>query len=235
MNIFVIIPFYNHWSLTHLRLIELYQKIPDKLSIVLVDDASTDPEIPNAVSWWQGNGLKHEIFYYRNPENLGFIGSMNNGAKIAIQKGAELLVFLSNDVEVKKNFLPEMQTHLQSNPRILMGGRLIDFDSGWNGITYKGKKVITYYLEGWLLACTTEVWKELGGFDERYGHSDFEDVDISTTANYLKIPLILLNQDLFRHLLAQSYGYNPERLARTERNRKLWIEKWQGKWNNFWK
>jgi GT2 family glycosyltransferase len=235
VNIFVIIPFYNHWSLTHLRLIELYQKIPDKLSIVLVDDASTDPEIPNAVSWWQGNGLKHEIFYYRNPENLGFIGSMNNGAKIAIQKGAELLVFLSNDVEVRKDFVPEMLNHLQTNPRILMGGRIIDFDSGWNGITYKGKKVVVSYLEGWLLACTPDVWNEIGGFDPDFLSSDFEDVQASTMAQYLKIPLIPLNPTSFNHLIAQSYGYTPERRERTERNRKLWIEKWQGKWDNFWK
>lgn len=80
-----------------------------------------------------------------------------------------------------------------------------------------------------MLACTDTIWRSLGGFDPRYGTSDYEDVDLSTTALDLGYRLIPLNCKHLKHLVAQSFGYNETRLERTKHNREVFFQKWQDK------
>jgi len=47
-SVSVIIPFYNHWEMTHQRLVELYRFVPEPLEIVLVNDCSTE----RRCGWW---------------------------------------------------------------------------------------------------------------------------------------------------------------------------------------
>ena len=88
MKIAIILPFYNHWNLSHTRLFELYKYVQDNCFIVLVNDCSTEVECETGVAWWQKQVHKQEIYYIKNKENLGFGKSMNLGAKIAQKHGA---------------------------------------------------------------------------------------------------------------------------------------------------
>ena len=56
---------------------------------------------------------------------------------------------------------------------------------------------------------------------------------LSTTAQYMKIPLIALNSTALKHLGGQSFGFNEKRLERTKKNKLLWEAKWQDKWDSF--
>ena len=66
----------------------------------------------------------------------------------------------------------------------------------------------------------------MGYFDDRYAVSDFEDVDLSTTAVSLGYNLVPLNNPGLVHLGGKSIGYSPEREARTRINQEKFEEKW---------
>lgn len=228
-----IIPFYNHWDLTHARLGEFRKFLPDECEIILIDDASTEEDCLKGISFWQKSGVaRHNIRYKRNEVNSGFIKSMNLGASMA---RGEIIILYSNDVIMFRDITKELDEAFSRHPDALIGNRLIDWKAGWNEVQYKGKTSIVMYLEGWFLACKLPTWEKLGGFDTRYGISDFEDVDLSTTATHLGVPLIALNSGSIKHLGAQSFTYSETRQARTRKNKLLWEEKWQDKWDEFFK
>ncbi len=223
----IVIPYFNRWDLTHPRLMELYNNVQDNCEIILVDDASTETEPGNGVKWWMTNTSKHTIRYYRNEQNLGFGKSLNNGAKLA--KG-KYIVLLSNDVVVYGDFVSDIITLIGQDDKMLVCGRAVDFPGGWNEFTIDGKHFIIPYAEGWLLACTKEAWKKLGGFDPAYGKYDYEDVDISTRALELEFSIVSMNSQKVRHLGAQTITpIDPHRVDLTKTNRQIYISKWESK------
>lgn len=233
----VIIPVYNRYDLTHARLLELYKYIPGDIEIIIVDDASPEEkEIKGGLGWWQKQVNKHPIRYYRNPENLGFGGTCNVGADIAIKNGAEILVFLSNDVYVQGNFIDEIKNKIAQRENILIGGQIIDFRSGWNDVRFNGHTMIVPYAAGWLVACTVRVWETLGGFDPIYGRFDYEDMDLSTTALSLGIGLVGLNLPYLRHYSGATIATLPiNRENQTILNKQRYLNKWEGRWSEIYK
>jgi len=204
-------------------MMELYTHVQTECSIVLVDDASENDGYRGNIAWWQKEIAKHSVYYIRNKKNLGFGGSMNRGAKVALKHDAEILVFLSNDVRIFNDFIAEIVSHIEEDKMILLGGTLLDYDTGWNVLDGK----VISYLNGWLLACHKDVWEDIGGFDPRYGKYDYEDIDLSLTARtrgYALMPLA----SKFNHLAAQTVPYSPEREKITKENQQKFIEKWRG-------
>lgn len=226
-NTYIIIPHYNRWDLSHARLWQLYKTNKEEITEVLVvDDCSVDDMTEGGLRWWKEVGVKTG-FKVRSisPEtNLHFLRASNFGLSDIFQKAnpEDVVILLSNDVLVRNGFVRQV-TEILSQPKKLVGGILLNHDTGWNKF---GDKIFPY-LEGWLLAATVEGWKELGGgFDIRYKFSDFEDVDLSTTALSLGYELVPLNNPGLQHLGGQSIGYNPEREQNTKMNMKLFEEKW---------
>ena len=226
----IILPFLNKWDMTHQRLNEIYHHLSHHpIEVILVDDASTEDNYKGGVGWWQKSFNAFPVRYHRNETNLGFIGSMNAGAEIALKHNADILIFLSNDVVISGDFIAEILAVLAQDDKVLIGGEIIDWKAGWNQFVIDGKEVVIPWLGGWMLACTDTIWMSLGGFDSRYGLSDFEDVDLSTTALDLGYKLIPLNCKHLKHLVAKSFGYNEMRLERTKHNREVYFQKWQDK------
>lgn len=231
----VVVPMYNRWDLTHARLYELYQFVSDGIEIILIDDASPEEnEIKSGIAWWQKQVKKHPIHYYRNKENLGFGGSLNVGARIAFEKTkAEAVALLSNDVIVRGDFISPIKKMLEEKPNSLIGGRIVYWDSGWNTFNFDGKLTTIPYCEGWLLACTKDAWKEIGGFDLLYSPYDMEDIDLSLTATRKGYELIALNSPYLKHISgATIVDVNPNRMAISERNKQRFYEKWKARWND---
>jgi len=232
MDVSIIIPFFNQWKLTHARLYELTQHVYlENVEIVLMDDASTELDCQAGVAWWQKNSL-HNIRYKRNEENLGFGGNCNEGARVAT---GDILVFLSNDVIIKGNFLvPLIRILAEKSSHALVGGRIVNWDSGWNTFQVNGKSLIVPYCEGWLIACAKKTWNDLGGFDPIYQKYDYEDICLSTTAQTLGIPLIALDSPYLDHISGVTIrATGADRHSQTVKNKEAYRKKWESKFESL--
>lgn len=216
MKTSIVIPFYNQYHLLHQLLFDLYSHGNRPDEVIVVNDASDDKEVYDGLGWWKSNGML-KIVEKRNEENLGFLYSANIG--ITSSKG-DIVILISNDVRVRCDLVSIVLEKLR--PEMLIGGRLLDYDTGWN--VFSGK--VYPYLEGWLLACYQEGWDELGCFDTRFAPSDYEDIDLSTKAKDHGYSLLALNDDRITHIGGQSYKYDEVRRERTERNREVFRDKW---------
>ena len=225
MLVSIIVPFFNNWSLTHQRMMELYNKVQyEPCEIILVNDASTDREIDDGVGFWQKfSNSKHLIRYVKNEVNQGFGYAMNRGASIA---NGEVVVLLSNDVQIFDDFVAEVVTLLQENDKYFIGGEVLWHDTGWNRI---GDTIVPY-ANGWLLACTKSAWLDIGGFDLAFGKFDAEDLDLSISAVKRGYILKALEKSKLKHIGgATIYKLYPDRQEYTKRNIQYLKEKWEGK------
>jgi GT2 family glycosyltransferase len=235
MLISIVLPYFGRWDLTHARMAELYKHAPDNCEIILVNDASNEPECRTGVGFWQKGPAQHKIIYVENKKNLGFGGSHNKGAKAA---NGDILIFLSNDVIIRTDFVTPIIETIEENRKCLIGGRIVAWAAGWNQFeTDDGKPFIIPYCEGWLLACHKEIWDTIGGFDVKsYQKFDMEDVDLSMTALSLGYDLRALSfpPHMLRHISGATIGkLNIDRMAITTRNKEIFIEKWQSKFTEI--
>lgn len=214
MKVSVVIPFYNHWDLTHSLLFDLYNFCRGIDEILLIDNGSTEKD---GRDWWIDNGML-PLKVIRIPENIGFLKAANYGMAEAT---GDVLILISNDVQVKENVIDAIKQYCIKG-RSIVGGNLLSYDTGWN--TFNNQ--IYFYLEGWLLACWKIDWQDIGGFDEQFSPNDYEDVDFSTTAIHKGYALHGLGSPLVSHQGGATLKYSPERQALTERNREKFRQKW---------
>ena len=228
MDTYILIPHYNRWDLTHARLYEIYKNCKSVKEVIVLDNGSTDEQTPEGLKWWAEFRIKYDfpVSSIRTAENTGFLLGSNFGIRHLLEKvkSDDLVILLSNDVEIRTDFVSQMTDIIsQRGNKVLIGGILYTHDTGWNRF---GDKTFSY-IEGWLLGLTKSGWEELGnGFDERYAPSDFEDIDLSTTALKFGYELVPLNNPGLHHIGGQSIGYTPARLERTNINKKKFQEKW---------
>lgn len=207
----------------------MYQHIPvDGVEIILVNDASTDVECDSGVAWWQKHMKYHTIRYKKNKENLGFGGSNNVGAAMA--KG-DIIVFLNNDVLIRGNFLTQVIALIEQHKgKVFIGNEIIRYRAGWNEFKVQGHEIVIPYANGWIMACTKELWNSLQGFDPIYGKYDFEDVDISTQVLELGYALDGLHSKLILHMGGITIAsLGTDRMSQTKRNKELYFTKWKSK------
>lgn len=216
-KISIVILGYNGWSMTHQLLMDVKQKCPQAYEVIVVDNASEDVNVQRGLEFWKGlDVLPLQVVTLKS--NRGFIGGMNVGLKKAT---GDVIVLLSNDVRITGNsFWGDLATTFKASRRTLLGGIVYAHDTGWN--VFKGR--LFPYVEGWFLAATKEFWDIVGGLEEMYAPSDFEDVHLSTQA--IEMGYTLQTIGGIQHLGAKTYGYNSERLERTNRNRLRFAKYW---------
>lgn len=227
MKFSIVIPAYNHFDLTGERLMEIYQTCTVD-EVIVVDDCSPDEKTRDGYRFWQRlDTFPLKVIHL--PENVGFLKASNVGLKAAT---GDVIALISNDVKIKKD-LGKLVKEVFTTPfdKVLLGGRLLDFDTGWNLFN----NIVYSYVEGWALISTKTGWGELGYFDEQFAPHDFEDVDLSTTAvskGFMLRTFQPWQGEVFEHMVAQSIGYTDERRAITETHRELFRKKWIDKEKN---
>lgn len=229
MNTYILIPHYNNWTLTHNRLFELHKHCRNDITeVIVIDDCSDDDGVTEGgLNWWASFRVQYNfnVSAIRTPKNLNFLLACNFGIHHLFEKvtNDDIVILLSNDVEIRTNFVRQIKDIISQSPKSLVGGILLSHDTGWNKF---GDKIFPY-IEGWLLAMNWEGWtKAEWGFDERFAPSDFEDVDLSTYMGSLGYALTPLNNPGLHHIGGQSIHYGAERMARTLENKKKFEEKW---------
>ena len=104
----IVVPVYNGAAEVERCLAALARHRPTGSTLVLVDDASTDPAI---VPMLEAYARAHaDVRVVRSPRNLGYVQSANRGAAEA-PAGADL-VFLNSDTEVAEGWHDEMSAAL---------------------------------------------------------------------------------------------------------------------------
>lgn len=163
----------------------------DKLEIIFVDNGSIDGSVEFVKDMFRNNARLKVI---KNTKNLGWSPANNQGMKVA--KG-EIIICISNDMEVEPNWIREIAKVMKANEHIgmiqcnslSMWDRRTP-DSGMNYLdrfgysySYSSSKVNyeVFFAEGMAFAIKREVIKKVGMFDD-YFFMEYDDMDLSWRA-----------------------------------------------------
>jgi GT2 family glycosyltransferase/glycosyltransferase involved in cell wall biosynthesis len=169
----------------------------ERLQLVCVDNASGDGSAAAIRA-----AVPH-VELVESPTNSGFAGGCNLG--VAHARG-EVIAFLNNDARPHRDWISAAMTVLDQDPSVASvaskvldwDGEKIDYVDGsltWFGMGYK-REVERYDTGEWdvpqdvlfgtgaAMFVRTEVYRETGGFDERF-FMFYEDVDLGWRLNLL--------------------------------------------------
>ena len=115
-KICVVLPAYNAGRTLEKTLEEIPSEIVD--DIILVDDASTD----NTIEVAQKLGL----FIYRHDKNKGYGGNQKTCYRLALQRGADLVIMLHPDYQYTPKLLHPMASLLEFGFfDVVLGSRIL--------------------------------------------------------------------------------------------------------------
>jgi GT2 family glycosyltransferase len=162
----------------------------ERYEVVLVDNGSTDGSQREVRA-------KHDwVRLVENPTNVGFSAGCNQGAREA--NGADVLVFLNNDMRVEPDWLRELVSPVARGECQAATARMLSWDgramnSAGGGMNFHGIGIQKGYMDvpgpeherasrtlfacGGAMAVDARVFSEVGGFDEEF-FAYYEDVDL---------------------------------------------------------
>ncbi|MBQ7795062.1 MAG: glycosyltransferase [Lachnospiraceae bacterium] len=188
----IVIPVYNQIHYTYACLVSILQHTQDvTYEVIIADDVSSD-------ATKELNLYAENLVICRNQTNQGFLRNCNNAAKSARGK---YVMFLNNDTQVTPGWLSSLVNLIESDPTIgMVGSKLVYPDgrlqeaggiiwsdgSGWNygRLDDPDKAEYNYvkdvdYISGAAILLSTDLWKQLGGFDDHFAPAYCEDSDLA--------------------------------------------------------
>ena len=160
-------------------------------------DNGSDDGVLEAVS-----GRWPTVETFQTGDNLGFAGGMNRGIEWALARGAATVTVLNNDTLVPPGVAAALAARARSgvavspevryaaNGAVWFGGGVVDGETGLarhltdaemaRAFPGSGPRSVET-LAGCCVTASAEVWRTVGGFDERY-FLIFEDADWSMRA-----------------------------------------------------
>ncbi len=188
----IIIPVYNQIHYTYACLVSILEHTKDvTYEVIIADDVSADAtaELPR---------FAENLVICRNETNQGFLRNCNQAAKAARGK---YIMFLNNDTQVTEGWLSNLVNLVESDQTIgMVGSKLVYPDgrlqeaggiiwsdgSGWNygRLDDPDKPEYNYvkdvdYISGAAILLSNDLWKKIGGFDERFAPAYCEDSDLA--------------------------------------------------------
>ncbi|MHB1406039.1 MAG: glycosyltransferase [Desulfitobacteriaceae bacterium] len=215
----IIIPVHNQWVMTYSCLKSVLANTGNlAYEVILADDASTDET--SKVSDYVQN-----VRVLRSEENTGFLHNCNRAGKEARGK---YILFLNNDTNVQKGWLKSLLDLSERDQTIgLVGSKLVYPDgklqeaggiiwrdaSGWNYGRHDnpGKPEYNYvkevdYISGASIMIRSELWQEIGGFDNRFAPAYFEDADLAFEVRKRGYKVVLQPKSVVVHFEGVSHG-----------------------------
>ncbi len=238
----IIIPVYNQFAYTYACLKSIAKNSGDvSFEVLVADDCSTDAtkDMTKAIS-----GVR----VIRNKKNLRFLLNCNHAAKKA--KGKYIL-FLNNDTQVMENWLQPLVTLIESSEKIGMVGSKLIYPDGRlqeaGGIMWKDASAWNYghlqdpampefnyvkeadYISGAAIMIRADLWKKLGGFDERFVPAYCEDSDLAFQVRAHGYKVLYQPQSVVIHFEGVSNGTDTSsgQKAYQVENQKKFYEKWK--------
>ncbi len=239
----IIIPVFNHIKLTLECLLSISRFTGHGIDyeIIVANDASTDETlavlstIPN-------------IRLSNNTANLGFLRNCNTAAKMARGK---YVLFLNNDVQVAPGWLDAMIDVFRSEPDIGAVGPKIVYPSGHlqeAGVSWRrdgtakmlgladSPDAAQYsymrdvdYCSGACLLLEADLFRELGGFDERFAPAYCEDADLCMQIHVRGLRIVYCPAAVIIHHLSKSSDALSQdyKLQCIAKNIAAFTDKWQ--------
>lgn len=181
-------------------------RAPDDHVVVAIDDPEVERWTP------PGTLPPHVVRHERGGDGLPLAGARNLGARVALERGAELLIFLDVDCIPSPRLVSAYAAaaHRDDVGRALLCGPvayLPPSDAGYDldrldelaaphparPAPVPGRVVLDRQNHRlfWSLSCamTRQTWETIGGFDESYRGYGAEDTDFGQRAAALGIPL----------------------------------------------
>lgn len=237
-DVSIIIPTYNALHLTLSCVARLLShRSSFSFEVLVADDRSSDCTATLL------NSFGRPIRVVTNPHRTGFVGNCNFAARFARGK---FLVLLNNDTIVLPGWLDGLITPLREDRNIgLTGSRLIAANGKLqeagsfvfsNGRTLRygskddpgnheySRSRDTDFISGASIAISTELWRRLGGFDERFAPGYYEDVDLAFRVRTLGYRVVYCSQSSVIHIGKLSFGSSAQSIAAT--NRAKFVDKW---------
>jgi GT2 family glycosyltransferase/protein-L-isoaspartate O-methyltransferase len=237
----VIVPVHGKWAYTRQCLRFLGGHLVSvPFEVIVVDDASPDDSAAKLAAC---EGVR----LVRTERNLGFIGACNLGAEHA---RGEHLFFLNNDTEVTESWLDILMRTMDSDERIgLVGAKLVYPDgrlqecggivwsdgNGWNlgrdgdpdAAEYNVMRDVDY-CSGAAILVRAEVFRRIGGFDERYAPAYYEDTDLAFAVRAAGYRTVVQPKAVIVHHEGVSNGTDVSAGIKRhqELNRRVFVEKW---------
>lgn len=209
--------------------------------VILVEDQSPDPDMARFA---HVPGLR----YVANPENVGYLRSVNHAATLA--RGTWLHL-LNNDTQVASGWLDALVSTFALFHRCGMAGSKLVYPDGTlqeaGGIVWSDGDACNYgrgddpsrtayavvrevdYVSGASLLLPTALFAELGGFDERYRPAYYEDTDLAFRIReaghkvYVQPGSLVVHHEGLSHGTDTGAGVN----AGQPRNRDVFHARWQ--------
>jgi GT2 family glycosyltransferase/glycosyltransferase involved in cell wall biosynthesis len=238
----LIIPLHAHAELTRACLYSIADHTTHaRYEVILVDDTA-DPETKRLLDGVQGAKI------LRNEENLGYLRSMNRGASVA---RGEWLVLFNNDTEVTRGWLSAMLQCATSAPDVgVVTPKFVYPDGSLSeagGIVWRDGTAMNYgrgddpyrfayeyrretdYGSAAALMVSAELWRDTGGFDERYLPMYYEDADLCFEARERGLRVLYEPQAVVVHVEGATAGNDAESGHKRfqEQNRPKFVAKWR--------
>jgi GT2 family glycosyltransferase/glycosyltransferase involved in cell wall biosynthesis len=241
-RITIIIPAFNNIDVTLRALASLLACDVDiPIQVVVADDASTDGTI-EILARLPG------VEIVRNGRNRGFVDGCNRGAALA---RAWSILFLNNDTELAPGALRTLEARLASDDSVgIVGSKLVYPDGrlqeaggiiwsdagGWNFGRLDRPDRPQYnfardvdYVSGASLLVRTDLFRELGGFDERFAPGYYEDADLCFAVRQRGFRVVYEPRSVVTHYEGMTSGTDESAGMKRFQpiNKSKFFEKWE--------
>ncbi len=238
----LIIPVYEGAELTKACLESIRDRTTHVSYEVIVVNDGEDPDIVRLLAGLRGARVIH------NGTNLGYLRSVNRAASIA---RGRWLVLLNNDTEASDGWLRAMLECAESTPDLgVVTPKYLYPDGSLNeagGIVWRDGTGANYgrgddptlfryeyrrevdYGSAAALMVKAELWRAVGGFDERYLPMYYEDVDLCFAARDLGFRVVYEPRAVVIHVEGGTAGVDGEtgHKRHQEQNRPKFVAKWR--------
>nr|WP_051197606.1 glycosyltransferase [Butyrivibrio sp. MB2005] len=242
----IIIPVYNQFEYTYNCLSTILSNSWGvQYEVIIADDVSTDYTT-------RLSEIAENINIVRNSENQRFLKNCNNAAKHA--KGKYIL-FLNNDTQVQQGWLKSLVDLIERDDKIGMVGSKLVYPDGtlqeaggiiwgdghaWNYGNGKNPLLPEFnyvkeadYISGASIMIRTDLWKEIGGFDELFAPAYCEDSDLAFEVRKHGYKVMYQPESLVVHFEGKSNGTDTStgikkyQVENSEKLKQKWAEEFK--------
>lgn len=121
--IFIVIPVYNRWEFTKDCLDSLFVQSYKEYKVIVVDHGSTDDTTDNIKKFYDW------VILLKGDSSLWWSGAVNLGVRYALERGANYILTLNNDLTVEKDYIKTMIDCAELDDKVLVGSVSLNIDS----------------------------------------------------------------------------------------------------------